>query len=95
MLFFGTFYGCFMASTYKTISDLDDEILTVAGAMGSIANGTSRFLWGCLQDRFGFIRVYIVVMIIQSFCSAFLFTFKDSGYFYVAMIAFSYSCEGG
>ena len=66
MLFFGIFYGIYMAAVYKkTAQDyLDDDTLTLAGAIGSVCNGCSRYGWASLQDVYGFRRVYFVVMAI-------------------------------
>ena len=65
MLFFGTFYGAYLAANYKYISDeLDDYTLTIAGSVGAIFNGGSRLIWGWLLDRYGFRKVYIGLMLL-------------------------------
>lgn len=47
MLFFGMFFGLFMASVYKQVAldYLSDNTLTLAGALGSVCNGSSRIMW--------------------------------------------------
>jgi len=62
MLFFGTFYGAYMAANYKFISELDDVTLTIAGSVGAIFNGGSRLMWGVLLDKYGFRKVYMILM---------------------------------
>lgn len=65
--FNGNFFGLYMASVYKqmNLDILDDHILTTAGAIGSICNGGSRVIWGSLQDKFGFKKVFLLVMCVQ------------------------------
>jgi len=50
MLFFGIFYGVYVASVYKTAVNgiLGDHVLTLAGALGSVCNGSSRIMWATL-----------------------------------------------
>ena len=50
MLFNGVFFGTYMASVYKSFvkGKIDDQTLTVAGAIGSFINGSSRIFWATL-----------------------------------------------
>ena len=66
MLFLGIFYGIYIASVYKSMANgmISDFTLTVAGSLGSVCNGCSRIFWSMLQDKFGFRKVYFVVMTI-------------------------------
>lgn len=50
LLFFGMFYGLYVASVYKTTAQnsLSDLTLTIAGAIGSVCNGSSRIAWATL-----------------------------------------------
>jgi hypothetical protein len=52
MLFCSTFYGMFMASSFKNLGsndgDIDDLTLTVAGSLGAFMNGACRILWATL-----------------------------------------------
>ena len=66
MLAFGSFYGIYVASVYKIFDqdNLSDRILTIAGAMGSVCNGCSRIMWATLQDKYGFKRVYGVLLVL-------------------------------
>lgn len=96
MLFLGIFYGIYMAAVYKkTAQDyLDDDILTLAGAIGSICNGCSRYLWASLQDHYGFRRVYFVVMVIQLAISATIWNVRTNPHLYPVWVALSFLCEG-
>ena len=96
MLFFGIFYGIYMAAAYKGIAQelLDDDTLTLAGAIGSICNGCSRYFWASLQDVYGFRRVYFVVMVIQLVVSATIWNVRGNAYLYPVWVALSFLCEG-
>lgn len=50
MLLNGMFFGLFMASVYKEVAlnILSDKTLTLAGALGSVCNGSSRIIWATL-----------------------------------------------
>jgi hypothetical protein len=65
MLLFGLFFGVYMAASYKTVAldKIDDRILTLAGSVGSVCNGSSRIIWATAQDRFGFKKVYLYLMV--------------------------------
>jgi hypothetical protein len=57
MFIFGTFYGLYVAGSYKFSADekyIDDEVLTIAGALGAVCNGGSRLLWASLLDKYTF-----------------------------------------
>ena len=75
MLFNGIFFGMYVASVYKGVAlgYLDDSTLTLAGSLGAIANGSSRFLWATLMDYIGFKKVYACVLIIQLTATIFLY----------------------
>lgn len=73
MFFFGTFYGLYIASTYKTSADtsvIPDSALTIAGSLGAVCNGGSRLLWASLLDKYRFKTVYAIIMCIQLVISA-------------------------
>ena len=97
MLVFGMFYSLYIASAYKFLAQdgLDDFVLTIAGAIGSICNGGSRFVWATLQDKLGFRPVYAIIMCLQLFtCCAIHFSLT-SPTFYTTLVATSFLCEGG
>jgi hypothetical protein len=66
MLFNGIFFGIYIAAVYKTTAQdfLKDNVLTLTGAFGSVCNGGGRIFWATLQDKYGFKRVYFVLLII-------------------------------
>ena len=97
ILYFGLFYGVYMASVYKTTAQdtLDDHTLTLAGALGSVCNGSSRIMWASIQDKFGFKRVYFCLLLIQIVMCFSIFYLKSYAFLYVSCICFSFLCEGG
>jgi MFS family permease len=72
MLFFGFFYGVYVANVYKdSAADLiDDKILTYAGMIGAFCNGSSRVVWAALMDKYGFKRVYGCLLVLQCICAS-------------------------
>lgn len=58
------FTGIYISSVYKTMAlkELDDRTLTVIGALGGLANGLSRLMWGLLYDKYGFKPLYTCVL---------------------------------
>ena len=50
MLLLGMFYPLYIASAYKFLAQdtLKDHVLTVAGSIGSVFNGSSRIFWATL-----------------------------------------------
>jgi MFS-type transporter involved in bile tolerance (Atg22 family) len=78
ILALGSFYGLYVASVYKTINqvNLSDKILTIAGALGSVCNGCSRIMWATLQDKFGFKKVYGVILVLQLIISTTIYSIR-------------------
>lgn len=100
MLFFAQFYGMFMASSFKNFGciegDIDDFTLTIAGSIGSFFNGFGRLFWALLQDRFGFKKIYLIVLTIQVGVSASIFFIVTvNKYLYVVWVATSFICLAG
>jgi len=57
-----------MAQNYKVYGLVhipDDHFMTVVGSIGAVSNGCTRALWAILFDKFGFKRVYFVLVIVQ------------------------------
>ena len=57
-----------MANNYKIYGLLqiaDDTFLTIVGSVGSVTNGCCRVFWGIMMDRFGFKKVFFIILAIQ------------------------------
>ena len=66
LLFQGIFFGSHLVSAYKFAAAdvLGDFQLSIAGALGSACNGTSRVFWGSMLDKFGFKRVFFCLQLL-------------------------------
>ena len=80
---FGNKYGCRQSSMF------------ILGILFGLVNGTSRFLWGELLDKFGFkILMYIITALeIITSCSIY-FTVEYDG-IYIIMVLITAACVGG
>lgn len=71
MMLFSNYFGTFFMYTYKTYGEnksphppISDALLTWAASIGAGAvNGTSRVILGSLYDKFGFKKLFSVLMI--------------------------------
>lgn len=97
ILFNGIFFGMYFASVYKLAAQglLSDHDLTLAGALGMVMNGSSRIMWASLQDRFGFKKVYMVLMLIQLAVSLTIFQTRGNAGLYTFLVCLVFTCEGG
>ena len=97
MFAFGTFYGLYMASSYKIVGEdfIDDKHLTIAGSLGAVCNGGSRLMWASLLDKYRFNHVYGVIMVIQLAISSTIYFTRKSPSLYIIWVCISYLCEGG
>ena len=86
-----------MASVYKTTAQdfLSDHTLTLAGAIGSICNGSSRIFWATLQDKYGFRNVYFWLLVLQLLISFTIFYVRKEAFLYTLWVACAFLCEGG
>ena len=80
---FGNKYGCNQTSMF------------ILGILFGVVNGTSRFLWGFLLDKYGFkILMYIITILeIISSCTIYYTVKYDA--LYVIMVLIVASCLGG
>jgi Na+/melibiose symporter-like transporter len=97
LLFDGIFFGIYFASVYKVADQavLKDKTLTIAGALGSVCNGCSRIMWASLQDKFGFKKVYLVLMLIQLISACVIWKIRDNAGLYIFFACLVFACEGG
>ena len=80
MLFNGAFIGAFTTSVFKIIAIefIPDGILTLAGALASACSGFARFIWALMLDKWGFRKVFTVMMIIQTVNSALIYKNREN-----------------
>lgn len=77
----------------KTIDD--DEFLTLIGSIGFVINSTFRIIWGYLMDKFGFKKVYWVLILIQLALICSLNAISQNKSCYFIWICLILACEGG
>jgi len=97
LLFQGMFFGLYMASIYKVgvMGILSDKQLTIAGAIGSVCNGSFRLFWASLQDKIGFRKTYLCLMCVQLVVSCVFWSCCGNVYLYCLAVACSFLCLGG
>lgn len=97
MLFFGEFYGVYMASVYKIIAEdyVQDHQLALAGALGGIGNGISRLILASMVDKFGFKAVYSGIILVQLACSCGIWSCRQNPILLTIIIVGSYCTLGG
>jgi MFS family permease len=99
MLFNGLFFGVYMVSVYKDIGlnkgSIGDRELTIAGAVGSFVNGSSRILWASLYDKFGFRIIYMIILVIQLISAVSLYSARFNFVAYSILLWLAFLCEGG
>ena len=87
-----------MASVFKFAAQgtiTDDKYLTIAGAVGSVCNGSSRVIWASFQDKYGFKKVYLVLLIVQLIISSALWSCRFNPILYILGVGIAFLCEGG
>ena len=77
----------------KTIND--DQFLTLIGSLGFVFNSCFRIIWGLLMDKFGFRKVYWILLTCQFslICSLYAISSYKAAYF--LWICLMLACEGG
>lgn len=102
MFFNGLFFCVYNASVYKTNAQngggddsLSDHTLTLAGAVGSVCNGGSTLFWALFVEKFGFKKVYFMIMGLELAVSLTIYHARESASLYLACVALSFFCQGG
>lgn len=66
ILFNGMFFGSYLVSTYKPVAlnadVITDDQITIIGSLSMISNGAARIVWSSMQDKYGFKKVYFVLL---------------------------------
>mmetsp|Transcript_15802 Transcript_15802/g.28903 ORF Transcript_15802/g.28903 Transcript_15802/m.28903 type:complete len:442 (-) Transcript_15802:1469-2794(-) len=93
-----TFYGYYLATTYKSFGDEaigNDTFLAAVGSAGAFANGSSRFAWAYLMERTSFKFAFMILLGVQAALSATIYFIAPVPALYFIWVALSLSCEGG
>lgn len=74
---------------------MDDQFITMIGALGSVCNGGSRILAGWLMDNYPFKRVYLALLLIQLVvCCTITTVVQSNKYLYLIWVMIGYNCLG-
>ena len=99
ILFNGMFFGSYLVSTFKPVAlnagVIKDDEITIIGSLSMISNGAARLVWSSMQDKFGFKKVYFVLLIIQFVISLSIYSFRQDLYSYLILVCVAMACEGG
>jgi OFA family oxalate/formate antiporter-like MFS transporter len=82
---------------YKAI-DIDvlsDQTLTIAGSIGFVFNGVSRIGWAALQDKWGFKKVYRILLTFQLIAAFSIMHIRKSAPLFIIWTCVIFTCEGG
>lgn len=67
MMYFCTTYFCYiLTNTYRAFGQLNlinEKILSKLSTTSALLNGIARICWGCLFDKYGFKKLYVIIII--------------------------------
>lgn len=69
--------------------------LFILGILYGLVNGSSRFLWGWLMDKYGFKKLMFVISTIEIIVGSSLYFMVKYDYVYVILVLFVAACIGG
>lgn len=80
---------------YYGTSKFDDDLyLSFVGILSFASSAISKFAWGTVQDFLGFVKVYMITLILQ-FAICFSIEFiTDTKPMYAAVMFLVFVCEG-
>lgn len=103
LMLFANYFGTFFMYAYKTFGEngsshepISDSLLTWAASIGAgLVNGCSRVTLGALYDKFGFKRLFTVLMTSQLVVSLVCFHAARWPWFFFLCIMLNYMSLGG
>ena len=69
--------------------------LFIMGTLFGVVNGSSRFLWGYLLDKYGFKILMFIITFIEITVGIFLYFMVKIYVIYIILVLFTASCIGG
>lgn len=73
--------------SFGQLNQLSEELLSFLSKTFSLINGFGRIFWGTLFDKFGFKKLYLVVLICEVIVSSSLFYIGNSPFLYFFAIS--------
>ena len=87
---FCTLYFCFMVTntnrSFGQLNLLNEKVLSNLSKVAAIINGSGRLLWGALFDKFGFKRLYLLIVGVEIGISSTIFHFGNNTLVYFIMV---------
>lgn len=90
--------GLFFANSFKTFGNIvfnDDKFLAVVGSVGSIFDGSFRFIWGQTMDKTSFKFAYFALVALQTGLLATLNYIASVKILYLFWVSLILCCKGG
>ena len=75
--------------------EVSQNVLYYLGIFFGIINGSSRFLWGYLMDKFGFKILMFIITGIEITISITLYFSVNIGFLYIISVLLISACIGG
>ena len=93
----GVFFCVYSVAVYKNIAEevQRDHIITIASAVGSVCNGFPRLIWAAALDKFGFRKVYAVILVIELISSCAMWYCRTNSTLYIICVGMAFCCLGG
>ena len=98
MNFCSVFFGYLVLTNFKVFGSKyisDDLSLTTMGSVASIAGSVARFAWSFALDKFGYGRVYGLLVVINFIASGLFYTSVTNPAIYGILVSTAVFCEGG
>ncbi|OMJ78952.1 hypothetical protein SteCoe_21124 [Stentor coeruleus] len=90
--------GLYVASAYKSYGSSeinDDDFLALTGALGSVFNGSFRYVWAQLMDKSSFKIIISILLMFQLCFMGSLYFISQFKVIFLIWICGIYACEGG
>lgn len=79
---------------YGTSKFDNDLFLTFVGILGFISSAGAKFGWGTIQDYLGFVKVYIITLVLQTAICFSIDSIAGNQVVFAIMVFLVFICEG-
>ena len=79
---------------YGTSKFDDDSFLTLVGIIAFISSSAAKFGWGAVQDYLGFIKVYMITLVLQGVLCFTLDSVTNTKIMFTIYMILVFVCEG-
>lgn len=90
--------GLYVINCYKTFGKKEineDQFLAIVGSIGSIFNGSFRYIWGQLMDKTSFETSYTILICTQTILVMSIYYVATAKATYFIWVCLIMCCEGG